>query len=110
MLFDSSLLFFHVGTAYAFTAGEFTSLIGMTSGGSFSNAINLGNPRDLGIGPGEERPNVIVMVGTALTTSEGTSSVFVNFQGSTDSTTWTTYAQYGAGSVGFFRLKSRKTK
>jgi hypothetical protein len=101
MLFDSSIMFFRVGTGTGFTAGEFTSLIGMTSGGSFSNAINLGNPRDMGTGQGQERPNVQVIVGTALTSSEGTSSVFVSFQGSTDSVTWTTYANYGAASVGF---------
>lgn len=101
MLFDNTLMFFKVGTGVAFTAGEFTSLIGMTTGGSFSNAINLGNARDLGIGQGQERPLVTVMIGTAITTSEGTSTVFINFQGSTDSSAWTTYMQYGAASVGF---------
>ncbi len=100
MLFDNSLMFFKVGTGNAFTASEFTSLIGVTTGGSFSNAINLGVARDLGIGQGQERPNVQVNIGTALTTSEGTTTVFISFQGSTDSTTWTTYGTYGSSSVG----------
>jgi hypothetical protein len=105
MLFDSTLMFYHATSgaslAWQFTAGEFVSLVGMTTLGSASAVINLGNARDLGVGIDRETPRVELHVGTALTTSEGTTSVFAQFQGSTDSVNWTTYMQTPATSVGF---------
>lgn len=101
MLLDSTLLFWHSGTTYAMTAGEYVSLVGLTQS-SASTAINLGNARDLGIGPGEERPNVIVSIGTAITSSLATMSLAIQFQGSTDSSTWTTYMQTSASTTASF--------
>lgn len=108
MLLDSNLLFWHTGTAYGYTAGEFVSLVGTTSS-STSTVINLGNARDLGIGdvgPGGN-PKIFCMVGTAITSSSGSMLINATFDGSTNSVLWTTYAQsanlstasYAAGSL-----------
>lgn len=114
MLFDSTLLFYHAGSGYNFTAGEFVSLVGATSS-SASSTINLGNARDLGIGQGQEDANVVVAVGTAITSSSSTMLVNFQFQGSTDSVTWTTYmetpavstASFAAGNVFNFKVPRR---
>lgn len=97
MLFDSTLLFFHAGTLYNFTAGEFVNLAALTSVSTCaSTVINLGNARDLGIGQGQEMPYVAVSIGTAVTSSCATLTINAQFQGSTNSTLWTTYAETGA--------------
>lgn len=94
MIFDVNLLFFHTGSAYAFTAGEFVSLVGMTESGQGSTAINLTNARDMGIGVGAASPpQVALEIGTGVTTANTTATVQFRFQGSTDSTNWTTYVQ-----------------
>lgn len=98
MLFDSGLLFFHTGSVYQFTAGEFVSLVGSTTV-STSAVINLGNARDLGIGPGEEIPQLSLQVGTAITSSSASMTINAQFQGSTDSVNWTTYVESGANST-----------
>ncbi len=98
MLFDSNLLFYHATTAYSFTAGEFVSLVGITSS-SAGAVINLGNARDLGIGNGPDTPMVELTVGTAFTSSCSSMLINAQFQGSTNSTLWTTYASSGAAST-----------
>jgi hypothetical protein len=98
MLFDATLLFFHTGSAYSFTSGEFVSLVGATAS-SASAVINLGNARDLGIGPGQEIPQLALNIGTAITSSCASMLINAQFQGSTDSTNWTTYAETGAAST-----------
>ena len=113
-LFDSTLLFYHAGTAFNFTAGEFVNLATETA--SASTVVNLGNPRDLGIGQGAELPQVVVAVGTAVTTGASASQqVNLQFQGSTDSSTWTVYmetgyattASWAAGAVWTFDVPRR---
>lgn len=92
MLFDVNNLFFHTGSAYAFTAGEFVSLVGMTESGQASSVINQGVARDAGIGD-YSPPKVALEIGTGITTANTTASLQFRFQGSTDSTNWTTYVQ-----------------
>lgn len=100
MLFDDTLLFFQTGTANSFTAGEFVSLVGVgTASACSSTVINLGNARDLGIGNGPDTPMVSLTIGTAVTSSCASTLINALFQGSTDSTTWTTYAASGAAST-----------
>ena len=94
-LFDASLLFWHQTTSYSFTTGEFVSLATVTAN-SASGVINLGNARDLGIGSGAEIPTVDIIIGTGFTSSSTTLTVNFQFQGSTDSTHWTTYSETGA--------------
>lgn len=92
MIFDVNNLFFHTGTAFAFTAGEFVSLVGMTESGQASSNINITNARDMGIGD-YSPPKVALEIGTAITTANTTTTFQFRFQGSTDSTNWTTYVQ-----------------
>lgn len=108
MLFDSTLLFFHTGNVYNFTAGEFVSMAALAAAGSTqSSTINLGNPRDMGVGQGQETPQLALYIGTAITSSDSTATLNVQFQGSTNNVSWTTYvetgtnttASYGAGAV-----------
>lgn len=105
MLFDSTLLFFHAGTVYNFTAGEFVNLAGATAS-SASSIINLGNARDLGIGEGQEVPQVAISVGTAFTSACSSTLINAQFQGSTNSTLWTTYSETGAASTASFAAGS----
>src|SRR4051812_13606315 len=99
-LLDSQLLFWHTGNVYNFTAGEFVSFATfLTTASSSSTVINLGNARDLGIGPGQEMPTVDVVVGTAFTSSSAGLNINLQFQGSTDSSAWTTYMETGAAST-----------
>lgn len=97
MLLDINLLFFHSGTAYGFTAGEFQTIsTGITTGCS-SLVINLGALEDLGIGDGEYMPKIALYVGsTGITTSSASFTINFQLQGSTNSTVWTTYAETGA--------------
>lgn len=95
MIFDVGLLFYHTGSIYQFTSGEFVSLAGVTAT-TGSSVINLGNPRDLGRGQGEGTPQVAVHVGTGITSACTGLTINAQFQGSTDSTNWTTYAETGA--------------
>lgn len=100
-LFDSTLLFYHAGTAFSFTSGEYVSLVGTTAT-STGTVINLGNARDLGIGSGAEIPLVVVSVGTAFTSSSSGLLVNLQFQGSTNSTLWTTYLETGQSTTASF--------
>lgn len=95
-LFDKNLLFYHTGSVYGFTAGEFMTVAGTTSGSS-GLQINLGTPRDLGIGDGAERPSINLVVGTAFTSSCSSLLINAQFQGSTSGAagTWTTFAESG---------------
>lgn len=104
MLFDVNLLFWHTGSTYAFTGGEYVDLAGATSGSTSLNGsvINLGTPRDLGIGDGEFIPHVAVYTSAGITSACASTLINARFQGSTDSTTWTTYAETGALSTASF--------
>ena len=95
-IFDTQLLFFHAGTAFNFTSGEYESVIGATSSCT-SSVINLGVAEDMGIGDGEFVPKVYIVVGsTGFTSTCQSLRINAQFQGSTDSTTWTTYVESGA--------------
>lgn len=95
MIFDANLLFYHSGSTYNMTSGEFQSVSGLTAS-SGSLVINLGNARDLGRGSGEAVPKVAISVGTGITSACTGLTINAQFQGSTDSTNWTTYAESGA--------------
>lgn len=101
MLFDINNLFYHTGSAYAFTSGEYASLSGVTAS-TGSLVINMGAAEDLGIGDGEFIPKVAVYVGAGITSACASLTVNVQFQGSTDSSNWTTYAESGALSTASF--------
>ena len=92
MIFDVNNLFFYTGS-FAFTSGNFRSLVGVTESGLASTVIDMGVAQDLGIGDGVAIPKVVAIVGTAITTANTTTTVFMQFQGSTDSVNWTTYVE-----------------
>lgn len=98
MLFDSTLLFYHAGSGTQLTSGEYVNLATITAS-SASSVINLGNARDLGIGNGPDTPMVALAIGTAITSACQSTLINVQFQGSTNSTLWTTYAESGAAST-----------
>jgi hypothetical protein len=99
-LFDSTLIFYHAGGVYNLTSGEFVNMAGqLGTASSASTAINLGNPRDLGIGQGQEIPQVVVVVGASFTSASASQTINLQFQGSTNSTVWTTYYETGASST-----------
>lgn len=95
MLFDINTLFWHTGSTYAFTAGEFLSLATVTAT-TGSTVINMGVAQDLGIGDGEAIPKIAVYIGTGITSASTGMRLNFQIQGSTDSTNWTTYAESGA--------------
>lgn len=94
MNFDKGLLFF--GSSPYQSVSDYTSIVGTTSTGITSSTIDLGVAMDMGIGDGEAIPKLALYVGTAITSSSASLTVNVQFQGSTNSTTWTTYAESGA--------------
>lgn len=95
MLFDINTLFWHTGTVFAFTSGEFVSFAGVTAT-TASSVINMGVAQDMGIGDGEAIPKLAICIGTAFTSSSSGLRLNFQIQGSTDSSTWTTYAETGA--------------
>lgn len=58
--------------------------------------IDLTNARDIGSGEGEAALNVIVQVATTMTATSTTATLTCLFEGSTDSTTYTTFAETDA--------------
>lgn len=95
MLFDINNLFWHTGTVFAFTSGEFVSFAGVTAS-TASSVINMGVAQDMGIGDGMAIPKLAICIGTAFTSSSAGLRLNFQIQGSTDSTNWTTYAESGA--------------
>lgn len=89
MIFDGNLLF--DGT-YSTTSG-LTGVNVFTSSSSqvSTNTIDLLNARDMGDAP-KGNLRLLVLVTTAFA---GGTSLNVQFQGSTDNATWTTYAETG---------------
>lgn len=98
MIFDTNLVFWG---ASPWTAGNFTSLAGLT-GSTTSTVINLQVPEDMGIGDGEAVPKLAIYTGSGITSASGSMNLNVQFQGSTDSSNWTTYAESGALSTASF--------
>lgn len=77
MIFDSLLL---LDTAAAITSSR-----------ASTNVIDLGNARDMGIGNRQNLKFLCMVTTTFTSTAAGT--LTVAYQGSTDNSAWTTYAQ-----------------
>lgn len=93
MIMDNQLLFSNAQSLIT-NANTPSSVIDMLGG----VAINKGNAtawgQDLGIGDGEAIPKIACFIGTGFTTVNS-ATLNVAFQGSTDSSTWTTYVETG---------------
>lgn len=83
MILDKALLF---DTAAAVTGATGTYSV---------NQVDLVNARDIGIGDGSGMtPKILVLVTTAFLTTDS-ATLNIAAEGSTDATTWTTYAESG---------------
>ena len=94
MIFDSNLVFW--GTTPYSSASNFATLVGVTGAGTASLVINLQVAEDMGIGDGEAVPKLAIYAGTSVTSASNSATINLQFQGSTDSSNWTTYAETGA--------------
>lgn len=94
MFADLNLIFF--GSA-PYTAGNFASLVTTTN--IASGVINQTVAQDAGIGDGEAIPKLAIYIGTGITSACTSMNVNFQFQGSTNSTAWTTYVETGPTST-----------
>lgn len=92
MILDANLLL-DGNTSSPITGVAITTASGNTQ--ASTNIVDLLNARDIGIGAGAPACKLLCLVTTAFT-STGSGTLNVMFQGSTDSTTWVTYAESGA--------------
>lgn len=69
----------------------FDTAVALTSTAASTNVVDLLNARDMGVGD-DPALDVVVVVTSALL-SAGATTLQVQFQGSTDNSTWTTYMQ-----------------
>jgi len=104
-IFDKTLLFF--GNSPYQSVSDYTTLVGVTASGLASAVIDLSVARDMGIGDGEAVPKVALYTGAAITSSSASLTLNIQFQGSTDSTTWTTYVETGANTTASFPANSK---
>lgn len=109
MLFDINNIFFHTGSVWAFTSGEYVSLAGATSASTVLNGsvINMGVKQDMGIGDGQFIPKIAVFVGTGITSACSSLRFTVQLQGSTDSSNWTTYGESPALATSSFTASQK---
>lgn len=90
MLFDVSLLFYHTGSAFAFTSGEYSSIpffqfgTGGVGSTTTSAVIDTGAPQDYGIGSGIQ-PKIACLVGAGFTSACTSTLLNLALQGSTAS-------------------------
>jgi len=99
MILDNNLIFSN-SVASAFTVTTGSTQIDLTGGvainfGIGANGTTITFGEDLGRGNGIGSPMVVVDIGTAMT-STNSATLNVQFQGSTDASTWTTYIETGA--------------
>lgn len=99
MILDNNLVFSN-NVASAFTVTTGSTQIDLTGGvainyGIGANGTTITFGEDLGRGKGIAEPWIVVDIGTAMT-STNSATLNVQFQGSTDASTWTTYLETGA--------------
>jgi len=95
MIMDSQLSFSQAqAITTASVASSNVSALDLSGGNSnIGNATRFGE--DLGVGDGINVPKIVVSVSTAFATASG-ATLNMQFQGSTDSSSWTTYIESGA--------------
>lgn len=100
-ILDQNLVFSSAQSLAVTTSTPSTNVIDLSGGTNFqwgpnstTNGGSLPFGEDLGIGDGEAMPKVIAYIGTALTTTNS-ATLNIQFQGSTDSSNWTTYVETG---------------
>lgn len=93
MIFDAGNMFW--GSAPFASASNYASFAA-TASTTVSAVINMGVAQDLGVGDGAARPQLALVIGTGITNASASMTINFQFQGSTDSSNWTTYAESGA--------------
>ncbi len=95
MILDYNYLF--DGSASAAGGVTGTALTSMTAGGLAStNVIDLVNARDMGIGDAPALKIMVLVTTSFSTTGTASTTMQIKAQGSTDNTTFTTYAETAA--------------
>lgn len=96
MIFDKNLFFF--GSSPYASVSNYQSVAGVTTASTTltSGTVDLGVAEDLGIGDGEAIPKLAAYIGTGITSACTGLRLNFQFQGSTDSSNWTTYIESGA--------------
>lgn len=94
MILDSNLNF---SSAQAITNSAASSTV--TAYDESGGNTNIGNVSrfgaDFGVGQGKVHPKIVVGISTTFTTTNS-ATLNIQFQGSTDSSSWTTYVETGA--------------
>ena len=93
MIIDSQLLFSNA-QSLAITTSTPSTVIDLTGGVALNIGVGTRYGAEMGIGDGSV-PKIAAIIGTALTTTNS-ATLNIQFQGSTDSSTWTTYIESGA--------------
>jgi hypothetical protein len=94
MILDSSLLFSVAQSLATDTDTPSSTVIDLTGGVSMNVGVQSRFMADMGLAEGVGMPKLVAYVGTAFATS-GSATLNVKFQGSTDNSTFTTYAETG---------------
>lgn len=90
MIFDNQLVFSNYQSLISNTDTPSTTVIDLTGGVALNTGIAATFGEDLGIGDGVANPQIAAYVGTPFVTANS-ATLQMQFQGSTDSITWTTY-------------------
>lgn len=85
----------------------FDTAAAVTSTAPSTNVVDLANARDLGVQGGETTPPKLLCLVTTAFSSTNSATLQVNFQGSTDNSTWTTYASSPAYTAGALTAGAR---
>ncbi len=95
MIIDSQLSFSQAQAVTTVSTASTTITAYDESGGNtnIGNATRFG--ADMGVSEGMNKPKIVVSIPTAFTSTNSATLNF-QFQGSTDSSTWTTYIESGA--------------
>jgi hypothetical protein len=95
MIMDSQLQFSSAQAVTTVSTASTTITAYDESGGNtnIGNATRFG--ADMGVSEGMNKPKIVVGIPTAFT-STNSATINFQFQGSTDSSTWTTYIESGA--------------
>lgn len=91
MIFDSQLLFVNSQSLITDTDTVSENVIDLTGGVTMNIGIMTRFGEDIGIGDGVAIPKLAAYVGTAFTTTNS-GTLTIEFQGSTDNSTFSTYA------------------
>jgi len=95
MIMDSQLQFSSAQPVTTISTASTTITAYDESGGNTNIGTATRFGTDLGVSEGKDKAKIVVSIPTAFT-STNSATLNIQFQGSTDSSTWTTYIESGA--------------